>query len=110
MIECYALAFPGVRFHLVVGDRTRFDWPPARAENGGGSLALRRARAAAVWGERFAAQLLEAEAERDGIRVEALLGLPEHARATREGRSSSSTGGGSRARGCRARCGRPTAT
>jgi DNA mismatch repair protein MutL len=85
LIECYALASPEVRFRLVVGDRTRFDWPPARAENGGGPLALRRARAAAVWGERFAAQLLEAEGERDGIRVEALLGLPEHARATREG-------------------------
>ena len=27
----------------------------------------------------------EAEGERDGVRVEALLGLPEHARATREG-------------------------
>ena len=42
-------------------------------------------QAAAVWGARHAAQLLATSAERDGLAVLGLLGLPEHARATREG-------------------------
>lgn len=76
MIESYALARPDVGWRLVVDQRERFDW---RAT---GST---RARAAQVWGTRHADQLLEAHAERDGYTVRALLGLPEHARATREG-------------------------
>jgi DNA mismatch repair protein MutL len=48
-------------------------------------LEQRRARAAAVWGSGHATQLLETHAARDRIAVLALLGLPEHARATREG-------------------------
>jgi DNA mismatch repair protein MutL len=92
MIECYALAFPEVAFRLVVDGRQRFDWPaapaPAVAAEDGvplPALEARRARAAALWGGRHAGQLLEAEGERDGVRLVALLGLPEHARATREG-------------------------
>ena len=76
MLEAYALACPEVGFRLVVDERERFDWPAA------GSV---RERAAALWGARHAGQLLEARGERDGFVIEALLGLPEHARATREG-------------------------
>ncbi|HEY6866482.1 MAG TPA: DNA mismatch repair endonuclease MutL [Candidatus Eisenbacteria bacterium] len=76
MLEAYALAAPAVGFRLLVDGRERFDWPAA---------ANVRARAAALWGARHAGQLLEARGERDGLVLEALLGLPEHARATREG-------------------------
>ena len=92
MFECYALAYPGVGFRLLVDERERFDWPPVRSDEAASAngdadvrLAARRERAAALWGARHASQLVAAAGERDGIRVEALLGLPEHARATREG-------------------------
>lgn len=76
MIESYALARPDVGWRLVVDTRERFSWPAVGSE---------RERAAQVWGARHAEQLLEARAERGGYAVRALLGLPEHARATREG-------------------------
>jgi DNA mismatch repair protein MutL len=76
MLESYALAAPGTGFRLVVDGRERFGWAPAGSH---------RERAAQLWGERHAAQLLEAGAARGGYAVTALLGLPEHARATREG-------------------------
>uniref|UniRef100_A0A832I163 DNA mismatch repair protein MutL n=1 Tax=Eiseniibacteriota bacterium TaxID=2212470 RepID=A0A832I163_UNCEI len=76
MIEAYALAYPEVGLRLVADGRERFDWPAA---------ASRRDRAVALWGARHAEQLLAAEGEREGFVVEALLGLPEHARATRDG-------------------------
>lgn len=76
MIESYALARPEVGWRLVVDTRERFSWT---------STTSHRDRAAQVWGTRHAEQLLEAEATRDGYTVRALLGLPEHARATREG-------------------------
>ncbi len=76
MLEAYAFAFPEVGLRLLVDGRERFEWPAA------GSV---RERASAVWGPRHTAQLLDAEGERDGLAVRALLGLPEHARATREG-------------------------
>ena len=76
MIESYALACPGTAFRLLVDDKERFEW---------GAAATRRDRAAQIWGARHAEQLLEASGERGGMKVYALLGLPEHARATREG-------------------------
>jgi DNA mismatch repair protein MutL len=76
MLEAYALACSDTAFRLVVDGRERFHWPAA------GSA---RERAAGLWGARHAGQLLEANGERDGLVLEALLGLPEHARATREG-------------------------
>lgn len=76
MLESYAFARPEVAFRLRVDDRDRFDW---------GAAASRRERASQIQGARHAEQLLEAGAERSGLRVAALLGLPEHARATREG-------------------------
>ena len=76
MLEGVSLAFPGVAFRLVVDERERFHWPPAGSP---------RERAEMLWGARHAGQLLEARGARDGIEVEALLGLPEHARASREG-------------------------
>jgi DNA mismatch repair protein MutL len=76
MIESYALAAPATAWRLVVDGRERFHWSAADSP---------RARAAQLWGEAHATQLLEAYAERNGYAVRALLGLPEHARATREG-------------------------
>ena len=89
MLEAYALAWPEVGFRLLVDGRERFDC--SRAVSGDAPEAeVRRARAAALWGARHAEQLLEARGGGNpggagGIVVEALLGLPEHARATREG-------------------------
>ena len=76
MLESYALAAPATAWRLVVDGRERFHWP---------GVGSQRERAAQVWGEAHASQLLEAFAERGGYAVRALLGLPEHARATREG-------------------------
>ena len=76
MVESYALARPGTGWRFVVDERERFAWSPAGSH---------RERAAQVWGASHAEQLLEASAQRGGYAVNALLGLPEHARATREG-------------------------
>jgi DNA mismatch repair protein MutL len=83
MMEAYALAYPEVAFRMVVDGRERFEWP-AVSETGDAIAAVRE-RAAAVWGAHHATQLLAAQGERDGIHVVALLGLPEHARANRDG-------------------------
>lgn len=76
LIDTYALAFPDVAFRFLVDGRERFACAPA------GST---RERAASLWGARHAEQRLGVDAERDGMKLAALLGLPEHARATREG-------------------------
>jgi DNA mismatch repair protein MutL len=76
MIECYALARPEVGFRVTVDGRLRHEWPPA---------ADARERCGQLWSARHAEQRLWAEGERDGVRVTALLGLPEHSRSTREG-------------------------
>ena len=88
LLECYGLGYPEVAFRLVVDERVRLDWPAVRGADAADPAALlsqRRERALALWGARHAEQLLEAYGERDGYAVQALLGLPEHARATREG-------------------------
>ena len=76
MVESYALARPATGWRFVVDGRERFAWGPATSH---------RERAAQVWGASHADQLLEASLQRGGYAVSALLGLPEHARATREG-------------------------
>ncbi len=76
MLESYALACPGTGFRLVVDQKERFDWGVAGSQ---------RERAAQIMGARHAEQLLEARGERGEMRLHALLGLPEHARSTREG-------------------------
>ncbi|MBI1798125.1 MAG: DNA mismatch repair endonuclease MutL [Candidatus Eisenbacteria bacterium] len=76
MIESCALAFPAVAIRLTVDGRERFHWPAARDL---------RERCEQLWSPRHAAQRLLATGERDGVHVTAMLGLPEHARATREG-------------------------
>jgi len=76
MVESYALARPGTGWRFVVDGRERFAWGPA---------ASHRERAAQVWGASHAEQLLESSLQRGGYVVSTLLGLPEHARATREG-------------------------
>ncbi len=93
MIESYAMAFPEVAFRVIVDGRERLHWPalgrPAEAAErdapGLPDADARRARAAAVRGAAHAAQLIDAAGEREGVRLVALLGLPEHARASREG-------------------------
>ena len=76
MIECYALARHDVGFRVSVDDRLRHEWPAA---------ADARERCGQLWSARHAEQRLWTEGERDGVRVRALLGLPEHSRSTREG-------------------------
>src|SRR5439155_14545731 len=76
LIEAYVLGWPEVGWRLVVDGRERFHWPAAASP---------RERSAAIWGARHAEQLLEARGARDALEVRGLLGLPEHARATREG-------------------------
>src|SRR5262245_31534248 len=76
LLETYGLAFPEVSFRLVVDGRQRFAWPAASST---------RERAAALWGAHHAEQRIEVVSSRDGLVIEGLLGLPEHARATREG-------------------------
>ena len=76
LLEALALAYAETAFRMVVDGRQRLDWPAAGD---------RRARAAALWGARHAGQLIEATGEREGLVIEGLLGLPEHARSTREG-------------------------
>ncbi len=81
LLEALGLAFPAISFRLVVDDKERFDWPAAQGEGLEGA----RERAAAIWGPRHANQRIAVAASRDGIELKGLLGLPEHARATREG-------------------------
>src|SRR5207247_3073067 len=57
------------------------DWPAAHAQGLEGA----RERAAAIWGARHAGQRIAVSAGREGSELRGLLGLPEHARATREG-------------------------
>ena len=81
LVETYGLSFPEVSFRFTVDERERLDWPAV----GGTGIDALRERAAAMWGSAHAAQRLAVESERDGVELIALLGLPEHARATREG-------------------------
>jgi DNA mismatch repair protein MutL len=81
MIEIYGLAFPHVAFRFTVDGRQRLEWPAVTAAGIEGY----RTRGVALWGVRHAEQRLAVDAERDGIRLFALLGLPEHARANRDG-------------------------
>jgi len=81
LLEALGLAFPRVSFRLVVDGKERLDWLAIA----GDGLEASRQRAAAVWGARHAEQRIAVTARRERVRLEALLGLPEHARATREG-------------------------
>src|SRR5262249_35835188 len=78
MIEALALAAPEVGFRVTVHGRERRSVPPAGTP---------RERIAALWGAGYAEQRIEAEGERDVMHLYALLGLPEHARATRDGQT-----------------------
>ncbi|MFI5370025.1 MAG: DNA mismatch repair endonuclease MutL [Candidatus Eisenbacteria bacterium] len=81
LVETYGLGYPEVSFRITVDERERLDWPAAS----GRGLAALRERAAMMWGASHAEQRLAVEDEKGGVRLIALLGLPEHARATREG-------------------------
>ena len=81
LLEALALSHPAISFRCVVDGKQRFDWPAARAAGLEGA----RERAAAIWGARHADQRVAVDASREAVRLEGLLGLPEHARATREG-------------------------
>jgi len=81
LLEALALSHPDIAFRCVVDGKQRFDWPAARAAGLDGA----RERAAAIWGARHADQRIAVDATREGVRLVGLLGLPEHARATREG-------------------------
>lgn len=81
LLEALGLAFPRVSFRLLVDGKERFDWPHVA----GNGLEAARQRAASVWGARHAEQRIAVSARRESVALEGLLGLPEHARATREG-------------------------
>lgn len=81
LLEALGLAYPEISFRLVVDGKQRLDWPGPQAAG----LEAARERAAAIWGARHADQRIAVQAPREALRLEALLGLPEHARATREG-------------------------
>ncbi|NOT34110.1 MAG: DNA mismatch repair endonuclease MutL [Candidatus Eisenbacteria bacterium] len=83
LVEHYGLAYPEVAFRVVVDGRQRLDWAAAAGQG----LAAIRERATSAWGARHAGQRLEVEAEKNGVRLTALLGLPEHGRANREGQT-----------------------
>ena len=76
LLETYGLAYPEVALRLTVDGRERLEWPPARTV---------RERAGALWGPRHTEQRLLVESALEGLELVALLGLPEHARSTREG-------------------------
>ncbi|MBI1797005.1 MAG: DNA mismatch repair endonuclease MutL [Candidatus Eisenbacteria bacterium] len=76
LIETCALAFPHVAMRMTVDGRERLDCPAA---------ADVRERAGQIWGPHHAGQRVLVEADSGGIGIVALLGLPEHARATRDG-------------------------
>jgi len=81
LLEALGLAYPQISFRLVVDGKERFDWPAAQAEGLEGA----RERAASLWGPRHADQRIAVTVQRGGLTLQALLGLPEHARATRDG-------------------------
>ena len=76
LLETYGLAYPEVSLRLTVDGKERFEWPAASSV---------RERAGALWGPRHAEQRLLVESAREDLGLVALLGLPEHARSTREG-------------------------
>ncbi|MGH6923440.1 MAG: DNA mismatch repair endonuclease MutL [Propylenella sp.] len=74
-VKRLALAHPGVRFTLSGADRLPLDYPPAR---GAEALDL---RAAQVFGEDFPESAMRIDAEREGVRLAGLAGLPTFNRA-----------------------------
>ncbi len=70
----YALAYPEVRFHLVMDGRTALSTP------GSGEL---RDAVAAVYGAQVASAMLALEWKQEGLRVAGLVGPPQLARASR---------------------------
>ena len=74
VVSHYALAYPEVRFQLVVDGRQALSTP------GSGSL---RDAVAAVYGHQVASALLAVDWEREGVGVEGLVSPPQLARASR---------------------------
>ncbi|HXG41426.1 MAG TPA: DNA mismatch repair endonuclease MutL [Dehalococcoidia bacterium] len=74
VVSHYALAYPEVRFLLVVDGRTALSTP------GSGSL---RDAVAAVYGPQVASALLTVGWEREGVRVEGVVSPPQLSRASR---------------------------
>jgi DNA mismatch repair protein MutL len=75
-----AMARPDVAFALEVDGRTTVKYQAERDHEGEG----RRARMAAIIGAEFAANSIAIDAERDGVRLTGLAGLPTFHRGTRE--------------------------
>ncbi|WP_203072981.1 DNA mismatch repair endonuclease MutL [Falsiroseomonas ponticola] len=73
-VERLAMAWPRVGFRVTVDGRQALNLPPAD----------RAGRIAALLGADFAAAAVAVEAERDGIALSGLAGLPTHHRATGE--------------------------
>ena len=82
LLEAYALAFPQVAFRLLVDGKQRLRVAGGAGHGPGrrGGTAPRRCGARAT-----PPSCSRSRRSATGLRLEALLGLPEHARATREG-------------------------
>ncbi|MCE1234878.1 MAG: DNA mismatch repair endonuclease MutL [Hyphomicrobiales bacterium] len=75
VVKRLALARPDVRFSLSGSDRSALDWPATRGDD------VLAARAAAIVGDDFVANALPVAAEREGVRLAGLIGLPTFHRA-----------------------------
>ncbi len=73
-----AMAHPDIAFTLADGETTRLSLPAAAAD----LFQARRRRLAQLFGPDFADDALEIEAERDGLRLAGLVGLPTASRRT----------------------------
>ncbi len=76
VVKRLAMAHPHVRFHLANSSGASFDYP-ACVQDAAGSVR----RIAQVLGEEFAANAIEIDAERSGVRLTGLAGLPTFNRA-----------------------------
>jgi len=78
-VKSLALAHPAIRFVLTGPDRARLDLPASSAEGAG--HAARRTRIGQVLGTEFLENSIEIDAEREGVRLTGLVGLPTFNRA-----------------------------
>ncbi len=74
IVKRIALAYPEIGFSLSGADRSSQNWPAAHGDD------PRRARIAQVLGREFVENAMEIDAEREGVRLSGLAGLPTYHR------------------------------
>ena len=70
VVKRIALAYPHIGFSLSGADRQPHSWPPAAGDS------QRLSRVAQILGQDFVSNALEIDAEREGVRLTGLAGLP----------------------------------